>query len=128
MEDIEQIQNHDNSSEEAIKSDKPYNMEPNIEAAIAYLLAPLTSVVVLLFEKNDKFVRFHAMQATIFGIAVIIAQALATALIPVLIGVLLLPLVGVASFALWLFLMWKAYNKEEFELPYIGKMARDHLK
>ncbi len=128
MEDIEQIKNHDTRSEEVKKSEKPYTMDANIEAAIAYLLAPLTSIVVLLSEKEDKFVRFHAMQATLFGIAVIVAQTLASALVPVLIGVLLLPLVGVVSFGLWLFLMWKAYNKEEFELPYLGKMARDHLK
>lgn len=130
MEDVEQIQDQNQNNTppvEAGSSDKPYNMPPNVEAAVAYLLAPVTSAVVLVFEKENKFVRFHAMQALIFGLAVIVAQAVATALVPVLIGLLLLPLVGIGAFVLWLLLMWKAYNNEEYEIPYLGKIARDQL-
>jgi uncharacterized membrane protein len=31
--------------------------------------------------------------------------------------------IGLGSFLLWLFLMWKAYNNERFELPLVGPMA-----
>jgi len=106
---------------------KPYTMEPNIEAALSYLLAPITGVVVYVMEKQNKFVRFHAMQSILFGVAAIVLMGVANMLIPVLIGLLLTPLVGLAVFGLWLFLMWKAFKNEEFELPVLGKIARDQI-
>jgi uncharacterized membrane protein len=41
-------------------------------------------------------------------------------------GILLLPLsliMMVGIFGAWLFLMWKAYNNEQFKLPIIGDLA-----
>jgi uncharacterized membrane protein len=45
----------------------------------------------------------------------------------ILIGNILDPLVSVGLFLVWIMLMWKAYNKEEYELPYIGKMAKEQV-
>ena len=106
---------------------KPYNMEPHIEAAFAYLISPITGFLVLFTEKQNAFVRFHAMQSVIFGIAAIVSYTVCSILIPFIIGALLLPFVSLAFFVMWLLLMWNAYNKKEYELPYIGKIARDQL-
>lgn len=106
---------------------KPYTLEPNIEAALAYLVAPFTGVLVFLFERENKFVRFHAMQSILFGIASFAASWIAGMLVAVLVGVILIPLVAIASFILWLFLMWKAYNNEEYALPFLGKIAHDQV-
>jgi uncharacterized membrane protein len=41
-------------------------------------------------------------------------------------GILMLPLtliLAVGVFGGWLFLMWKAYNNEQFKLPIIGDLA-----
>ena len=108
-------------------SQKPYNLEPNVEAAMSYLLGPITGVMVYLLEKENKFVRFHAMQSIIFSVVVFIAMQLATFSIALLIGILLVPVVSVGSFIVWLMLMYKAYNNEEWELPYIGKIAKDQI-
>jgi uncharacterized membrane protein len=106
---------------------KPYNLEPNVEAALSYLIAPITGIIVFVFEKDNKFIRFHAMQSILFGIATFIAKSIAVFTIPLLIGELLMPVVSIGFFVLWLLLMWKAYNNEEWELPYIGKIARDQI-
>jgi uncharacterized membrane protein len=37
---------------------------------------------------------------------------------------LLYPVVGLGGFLVWLFLMYKAYNGEEFALPVIGNIVR----
>jgi uncharacterized membrane protein len=111
----------------SISSDKPYDLDPNVEAALSYLITPITGIVVFMLEKNNKFVRFHAMQSTMFGVAVFILWNISIALIPVLIGGILAPLLAIGFFILWLLLMWKAYNKEEWELPIIGKIAHDQV-
>ncbi len=94
----------------------------NLMGAAAYLLWFVTGVVLLLVEKEDKFVRFHAMQSTItFGLIFLIE------LVPIigfLAGVVLVPV----SLILWLVLMWKAYQGEMFKLPIIGDLAEKQLE
>ncbi len=108
-------------------STKPYNLDPNVEAALAYLISPITGIVVFMLEKENKFVRFHALQSIFFGVAVFLAWNIAVMSTAILIGVLLTPIVSIGSFILWLILMWKAYNNEEWEIPYLGKLVRDQL-
>lgn len=100
---------------------KPMTQNKNLMGAAAYLLGFITGVVMLLVEKDDKFVRFHAMQSTIvFGLVFIIG------LVPVvgwMVGVVLAPI----SFILWLVLMWKAYQGEMYKLPVLGDFAEKQL-
>ncbi len=49
---------------------------PNVVAALAYLGGALTGIVVLLVEKKDQFVRFHAMQSTVTFLLVLVANLL----------------------------------------------------
>jgi len=93
----------------------------NTAAALCYLLGWVTGIVFLLVEKEDKFVRFHAMQSVItFGILTI------ASFLP-LIGWILSPFIMIVGFILWLALIIKAYQGEEFELPVVGKLARQWL-
>jgi len=111
------------------------DLEPNVAAAIAYLFAPLTGIVVLLVEGDDDFVRFHSLQSIGFG-AVAIATWVAIGVvmgvltvIPVvgdIFAFLVLPLnavVGLGMFAVWLLLILKAYQGERYGLPVLGPIA-----
>jgi len=97
--------------------------------ALAYLLGPVTGIILLITEKNNQFVRFHAMQSTmIFGAILLFNMVLG--IVPVLgwiIALILSPLVALVSFILWLVLMWKAYNGEKYKLPYVGDLAEKQL-
>lgn len=117
----------DNTNNNQQTPSKPYNLDPNIESALAYLIPPFTGVLVLIFEKENKFVRFHAMQSVVTGLAFYLASILSGMLIVALIGVLLAPLVSLAAIVLWVVLIYKAYNNEEWEIPILGKLARDFL-
>lgn len=92
----------------------------NTAAALSYVLGWLTGIVFLLVEK-DPFVRFHAMQSIIvFGALTILM------FIPV-IGWMLSPLLWIVGFVLWLVLIFKAYQGEEFKLPFLGDLAKKQL-
>ena len=93
----------------------------NTTAALSYVLFWLTGIVILLLEK-DPFIRFHAMQSVVtFGILTILVM------VP-FIGWVRSPLVMIVSFALWLVLIFKAYQGEEFKLPVIGDFAKKQLE
>lgn len=108
-------------------------LAPNVAGALAYVLGPLTGVIFLVLEKENRFVRFHAAQAVTVGLVVIalsIVLSILTsilAFIPVLgwiVAVLISVVMGVGSFILWLVLMWRAYNGQEWEVPIAGRFAR----
>jgi uncharacterized membrane protein len=107
--------------------DKPYDLEPNVEAALSYMLFIFSGLAVYMVEKDDKFVRFHATQSILFSIASFALWSMANALVIIYVGVFLAPLVSFGVFAVWLYLMWNAYNGKEYKLPYIGKIAKDHI-
>ena len=95
----------------------------NTSAALSYVLGPVTGVIFLIIEK-DEFVRFHAMQSIIFGV---VAFVLNMILGFTIILALVLPILWIVEFILWLVLIYKAWQGEEWELPVIGKFARQML-
>ena len=104
----------------------------NLAGALAYLLGPVTGILFLVIEKENRFVRFHAMQSTLLSIAWIIVSVVISffSAVPVLgwiVGILTSLVLGLGGFILWLFLMWQAFQNREFELPVIGALARKQL-
>ncbi len=96
-------------------------LQPNVAALLSYLAGFITGIIFFLIEKENKFVRFHAMQSILtFGGLFILQMILA--FIPV-IGWILIPLISIASLILWIILMIKAYQGEEFKLPIIADIA-----
>lgn len=103
-------------------------IEANVAACLSYLLGFVSGIVFFLIEKENKFVRFHAMQAIIvFGTLTVIPILLAIiapwmpAVAPIF-GVLVL-LLSLTSIILWIVLMVKAYQGEKFALPIAGDIA-----
>ncbi|EKD99664.1 MAG: hypothetical protein ACD_22C00214G0005 [uncultured bacterium] len=105
---------------------KRTNLEPNVIALISYLPF-LGGIFIYLSEKENKFIRFHALQSLIFWVGVVAASGIVEFLKIIAIGYFLVPLLQVAVVGLWFFLMYKAYKKEEWELPILGKIAKDHI-
>lgn len=101
---------------------KGVGLPRNTAAALSYILGWVTGIVFLLIEREDKFVRFHAMQSIVtFGLLTVIS------FVPV-IGWILSPLVLIVGFVLWLVLIFKAYQGEEFMLPVIGEFAKRQVE
>lgn len=92
--------------------------------ALSYVLGPITGVIFLVLEK-DKFVRFHAMQSIVVFIGLFILQSF---LAFTVILAILVPLVTLIGFVLWLLLIYKAWQGEEWEVPALGKFIRQLVK
>ena len=97
----------------------------SLRGAVSYLLGCVTGIIMLLLEKQSKFVRFHAMQSTILFGGVFVAN-IALGFIPIL-GWLLGLVLSFASFILWIVCMWKAFQGEMYKVPYVGVMAEKQL-
>lgn len=97
----------------------------NLMAAVSYLLGFITGIILLLVEKQSKFVRFHAMQSTLlFGGLFVVNIVLG--FIPIL-GWLVGLILSFVAFILWIILMWKAFQGETYKVPYVGDMAEKQL-
>jgi uncharacterized membrane protein len=96
----------------------------NVAAALSYLVGFVTGIIFLLVEKDNKFVRFHAMQSTLLFVGIVLIDILLQ-IVPILGALVVLFIVIPVSAFLWLLMMYKAYQGEEFKLPLVGQMAAD---
>jgi uncharacterized membrane protein len=102
-------------------------IQPNVAGLLCYLAWWITGLIFFLIEKENKFIRFHAMQSivTFGGLTAIIIALSILQLIPyiwILFHVLEI-LVYVLAFVLWIVLMVKAYQSEKYMLPVAGDIA-----
>jgi uncharacterized membrane protein len=98
--------------------------DANVAAALSYLVGFVTGIIFLIVEKENRFVRFHAMQSTLlFGalVAIDIVVKIVPFLGALVVALVLLPVAA----GLWLLMMYKAYQGEDFKLPLVGKIAAD---
>ena len=83
-------------------------MEQNLEGLLCYVLWWVTGIIFLTLEKDNKFVRFHAIQSiVVFGPVTVLFVIFHY--IPV-IGWILNWVLGIFAFILWIVLMVKAYS------------------
>ena len=109
-------------------------LEENVVAAVCYVGFVLTGILFLVIEpyNHNPTVRFHAFQSIFFWLAVIIGGMVLSMVSLVIVA---LPFVGwiisfllslaywLGALVLWLYLMYKAYNRERVVLPVIGPWA-----
>ena len=107
----------------------------NMAAALSYALGAITGVLFLVLEpyKNNRFVRFHAIQSIILNVAIVALAIVWNIIVGILVSIggfwvltVALPLdwlFGLGVFSLWLFLMFQAYSEREFRIPWMGDIA-----
>lgn len=112
-------------------------IDQNLALVLAYLFFALGGIIFYVLEKENKQIRFAAMQSILFTVAIIaifligglfvgifaqiggfIAVAASFAGTIFLIGIL----------AVWGLLIYRSLKGEEWELPLIGKIARNTIK
>ena len=99
-------------------------MTDNVASALAYI--SIVGIIFLLVEpyNRNKTVRFHALQGLLLAATSIVCYIVMSVIATVFWGLLfLMPLVYLAFFGIFLFLMFKAYSGEKIVLPIIGPIA-----
>jgi len=98
-------------------------MQANVAGLLCYApyIGLIMAIVLFVIEKQNKFVRFHALQSIVLCVALILLSMI-LAFIP-LIGWVIMPVVVIGSIILCIVLMIKAYQGEMFKLPVVGDIA-----
>jgi uncharacterized membrane protein len=120
-------------------------LDPKVAAALSYIW--IVGLIFFFIEKENKFIRFHALQSILFGIANSIIMTVLAVVAVILtfafgiggamvgggIGTLIQLLVWLIWLLFWLLAMAlliglifaavKAYQGKTFKLPIIGNMA-----
>jgi uncharacterized membrane protein len=97
-----------------------------VATALTYVLGWVTGIVFLFIEKENSFVRFHAMQSVVVFVAFTIAS-IVIGWLPVIGGILSL-LLSLGGILVWLFLMYQAFLGVRYKLPYAGDFAEKQLE
>lgn len=100
-------------------------LSPNVAGLLCYILTFLSGLFFILTEKENKFVRFHALQAIFFGIADVVAWVVLTIITMPLgfFGFFIMMVFWLGSLGLWIYLMYSAYQGQQFKLPVLGDLA-----
>ncbi|MEM3653902.1 MAG: DUF4870 domain-containing protein [Candidatus Bathyarchaeia archaeon] len=101
-------------------------LQENTEALLCYLFTWITGLIFFLIEKKSRFVKFHAMQSLITFLSLTVVSLL-FGWIP-LFGWVISGLIGLLSLVLWIVLMLKAYQGENYKLPVVGEIAEKYSK
>ena len=100
-------------------------MTQNVAGLLCYLAGWITGLIFFLIEKENRFVRFHAMQSIItFGSLTVLFMVIG--FIPFL-NLMLVPILAILQLILWIVLMVKAYQGQLFKLPMIGDVAEKNI-
>jgi len=120
-----------------------FGLSENVVAALSYLFGPFSGIAVLVFERGNKFVRFHALQSTLWFLFLMVASwvfggilsfigtilgfiPLLGDLVAFLLSIILSPL-SIIVIVLWvaskLLLMLRAYQGDTFKLPLVGDVV-----
>lgn len=124
-------------------------LDPKVAAALSYIW--IVGLIFFFIEKENKFIRFHALQSILFGIANTIIMMVLVVVAVVLtfafgiggamvgggIGAIINLLVMVIWLLFWLvtlalliglvFAAVKAYQGQQFKLPIIGNIAEKNV-
>jgi uncharacterized membrane protein len=107
-------------------------LDPHFAAALAYLAGPFSGIILLLAERSNRFVRFHAWQA-IIGLGGLGGLAV-TLLLSAFLGLFLSSslfrtlyvsagVVAIAWLLVWAACLFKAFNGSFWKLPLAGPLA-----
>ncbi|MCL2188337.1 MAG: hypothetical protein FWC16_04655 [Defluviitaleaceae bacterium] len=112
-----------------------FGLTENLAAALSYVVVFFSGVVVLILERENKFVRFHALQSTLFFLfyaifVTVVNFILSIPFLGAVLGILVTPvmlLLGIVVFFVWLFLIFKAFQNETYKLPFFGDVAYSQI-
>ncbi len=116
-------------------------LDGNVAAALGYPIG-IIAIISLIMEKENRFVKFHAIQSIVYHVAALVIFVGLVILITILSLMLAFARLGELSALLWLLYMVvflaylagliyaavKSYGGAEFKLPIVGNVAEKWTK
>jgi uncharacterized membrane protein len=117
-----------------------FGLSPNAASLLSYIWIPVTSIIVLITEKENRLVRFHAFQSLFLGLslfAITIALSVVIGIVMLVAG-LVSPYAGImvsivsllvwviiafAFLGVWIMCLIRAYRGAMHKLPVVGNFA-----
>jgi uncharacterized membrane protein len=105
------------------------------EGVLCYSLWFISGIIFLIMEKDNKFIRFHALQsiATFLPLYIFVSEIEKIISMPTIgfsmnfftlsIAAIVLSVIWILIAILWLLLMYKASRGEKYKLPIVGRIA-----
>lgn len=115
-----------------VRAPSSTGLEPAFAASLAYLAGPFSGILILLAERSNRFVRFHAWQAllglgslAVLAVGVLVCAFLGLFLSPRVFTTLYMLAGGLAVLwlAAWVFCLVKAFGGSAWKMPLFGEMA-----
>ena len=105
-------------------------MADNVASALCYLLGLITGILFLVLAPYNKnpIVRFHAFQSIFMNVACIVASIVLNMVFLMMHLWALTPLISLAFFVLWIYLLVMAYQGKTIVLPVIGPIAQQQAR
>jgi uncharacterized membrane protein len=106
-------------------------LDSNVTALIGYPVG-IVALILIFIEKDNKFVRFHAIQSLLFWAAVTVIYVVLAIITGILFAAsttlgglfsLVFLLLGLGVLAGVILLAYKAFQGQSFKLPVLGDMA-----
>ena len=98
-----------------------FGLNENLAAVLCYAGFFFSGVIILVMEKENRYVRFHALQSTLWFMVLGVVRTVVSWL-PIIRGPLGWAL-GVVTVLSWLFLMYTAFAGKRYKIPMIGEVA-----
>jgi uncharacterized membrane protein len=106
-------------------------MQDNVASALCYVVGFITGIIFLVMEpySKNRAVRFHAFQSIFMSVAVIAVDIVLSIVLPFSyyswgLYSLVWMLFRLFCFALWVFVIYSAYQGKAVQLPVIGPLAQ----
>lgn len=126
----------------SINQTSSFGLAPNIASLVSYVWIPVTSIAVLVTEKENCLVRFHAWQALflglslfaltivlsiVIGVVTLVAGAISpyAGLLVSVVSLLLWMVIAIGMLGVWVMCLMKAYRGTMYKLPLVGKFAEN---
>lgn len=100
-------------------------MADNVAGALCYVLGLITGIIFLLIApyNQNRAIRFHAFQSIFLHVAVIAIAIVGNIVLGMVHLWMLTPLIGLAFFILWVFMILRTWQGQKIVLPVVGQLA-----
>lgn len=101
-------------------------MNEKFIAALCYFLFFITGILFLMIEKDNSFIRFHALQAIILGVCIL--PVMSTFFFISSIGWLIPVSLVIISFLIWSYFIYQTLKGRKVPLPFIGEAIERQIR